>query len=53
MFTEDVARNLVVPDVTDDAGLAETVDTTVSTVLAVAYVPRYREKMRRKGFEAI
>lgn len=36
MFTDDVARNLVGPEETDDAGFAVTVDESVSTALAVA-----------------
>lgn len=51
MLTDEVARNFVVPDVIVEAGFAETVDKAVSTVLAVAYVPEYKARMRRKGLE--
>ena len=51
MLTDEVAKNLVVPEVTVEAGFADTVDTAVSTVLAVAYVPEYSDKMRRNGLE--
>jgi hypothetical protein len=45
------AANLPVPDVTDVAGRLRTVDVTVSSVLAVRYVPPYSMKMRKNGLE--
>lgn len=35
MFTDEVARNLAGPEETDEAGLDDTVEVRVSTVLAV------------------
>lgn len=40
MLTEEVAMNLVLPEVTADAFFDETVDDMVSTVFAVAYVEK-------------
>jgi hypothetical protein len=40
MLTEEVAMNFVLPEVTADAFLDETVDDIVSTVFAVAYVEK-------------
>jgi hypothetical protein len=53
MFTVDVARNFVAPEVTVGAGLDLIVDERVSTVLAVAYVEVYSVKMSRNGREKI
>lgn len=51
ILTEEVAMNLVLPEVTAEAFFDETVEDIVSTVFAVAYVEKYRAKMRRNGFE--
>lgn len=51
MFTDDIAKNFVGPEETEDACLQVRVDVRVSTVLAVMYVEKYRPKIRRKGLE--
>lgn len=51
MFAVDDAANLVVPAVTNAAGLFFIVDVTVSSVFAVMYVPPYNIATRANGFE--
>jgi len=51
MFAALVVINFAGPEVTVDAGRDVVVEVIVSTVLAVKYVPVYRDRMRKKGFE--
>ena len=49
ILTALVAANFVGPEVTLSAFLFSIVDVKLSIALAVAYVEKYREKMRRNG----
>lgn len=51
MLAVEEAANLAAPAVTVVAGLFAMVDEAVSMVLAVKYVPPYRQNMRAAGFE--
>lgn len=51
MFTPEVARNFAGPAVVASCDWRRTVLDTVSMVLAVAYVPKYRADIKRKGRE--
>jgi hypothetical protein len=51
MLAVDDAANFIGPDVTRVGDLLWIVDSIVSRVLAVRYVPPYSIKMRAKGFE--
>jgi hypothetical protein len=51
MLAVEEAANLAAPAVTVVAGLFAMVDEAVSIVLAVRYVPPYRQNMRAAGFE--
>ena len=51
MFTPEVARNFAGPAVVVSDDWLRTVLVIVSMVFAVAYVPKYRADIRRKGRE--